>query len=190
MIQVQKKKKAKFNLASSFDKFSLKIEKEEIDVFKFNYKLILKDIDKDSFEELSRIVNNIRYFEKSSLHKKSQNLAKQLFMRGFDLSILDFSIKDININKSKNLKGLSLNTNIKLAPNFIFDIDKVKPIELLDKLDINFLLKISKPMFVAISSENPILALTRGYAKESNASLVYDIKVKSSSLYVNDKKIR
>ncbi|MCW8837161.1 MAG: YdgA family protein [Thiovulaceae bacterium] len=180
--------KAEFTSKSSFEELNLKTKLQEVDMLKFNYEVSLKDIDKDSFEELSKLLDSAKYGVDNQSTLKIEKSLQQLLMRGFDLKVSDFSIKNIKLNKKRNLEGASLKLGVKLASDS--NINFSKPIELLDKIKLDLLLNISKPMFVAVTQSNPIVALSQGYAKEKGNSLVYNIKIQNGSVSVNDKRVR
>ncbi|QFR50271.1 DUF945 domain-containing protein [Sulfurimonas lithotrophica] len=181
--------KAEFISKSSFEKLYLKTKQQELEISSFNYDVDLKDIDKDSFEELSKLLSLVKQDIDAKTSLKIQKLTQQLISRGFDLKVQDFSVKNMKINKTKDLEGITLKANIKL-PQMALNSNTIRPMELLDKIDLDIFLQISKPMFVAITQSAPIIALSQGYAKEQGNDLVYNIKMKNSKISVNDKRVR
>jgi hypothetical protein len=177
--------KAKIKSLTSFDKIKLMARMQELNVEKFNLDFSIGNIDKDSYEELSRLVNST---SDKDLNLEVQKQMREIAMRGFDLDIKDISVKNITINNTKDLKSASLKANIKLPQNVA--TSNVPINQMMDKLDVDMLLNISKPMFIAITRSAPIVALSQGFAKEQGDSLIYDVKMNKGSLVVNGKKIR
>ena len=99
----------------------------------------------------------------------------------------------------KNTISRELNADIDIVkspkankPQKYFITENPKPNHMTDFKRVRILnaLKISKPMFIAITRSAPIVALSQGFAKEQGDSLIYDVKMNKGSLVVNGKKIR
>ena len=183
-------KKAIVSSFSSLDNLSLMTSKQQVDISKVNYDIKVKNIDKDSFEELVKLFQTTKYQDEDTISLKAKKIIQKLLLRGFDFKVSDLSVKDMVINKTKNLETSKLGANIVFEPNNISNIDLSNAAKMLEKLKIDLFLDISNPMFTALSNSYPILSLARGYAKEKASSLVYDIKMLNGSISVNDKKIR
>ena len=182
--------KAKLSSKSSFDNLALNTKMQEADISGFSYDVVLDGIDKDAYEELSHLLDSVKYRSDYQASLKLQKEFQKLFVRGFELNISDFFIKNMKINKRRDLKGVSLTAAIKLPQNNITKINVFSSLELLNELDFNMHLNISKPMFVAITQSSPIVALSKAYAKEKGDYLVYDIKMHNGSVSVNNKRVR
>jgi len=179
--------KAKFSSKSSFEKFDITTKNESIYMKNFNFDTTLDGIDKDSYEELNVLLRKSSNLNDNTLSLKMQKLIEKLFLKGFELNIKDISIENIRLNKN-DLGTSSLKSNVKLPQNAV--TSKVRPMELINKIDIDMLINISKPMFKVITNSTPILAISQGYAKDNGNSLVYDLKVKDGSVTVNGKKVK
>jgi len=182
--------KAQLKAKISFDDLNFESKNQTVLLTDFNYDLLLKDIDKDTYEALSKLIESAKQKTDPSLESKIQKQLEQLFMRGFELQLYDLGIKKIMLNKVKDLEGISINSEIKLAPNSVSNINLLSAIGLLDKIDLDLYIEISKPLFVLITESNPMVALSQGYAKEKVNSLVYDIKMKKGAVSVNGKRIK
>ncbi len=179
---------AKFLSKASFEKFFLDAQNESVDVKNFNFDLALKDIDKDSYEELNNLLRSGANFNSSSMNYKLQKLFQELFLRGFTLDVKDISVENVRVDGKKDLGSSLLKANIKLPKNSSKSTSN--PMAVADKVVVDMLLDISKPMFEVLTKTTPAVALSRGFAKDQGDSLVFDVKVKDGSVTVNDKKVR
>lgn len=182
--------KAEFSSKSSFEKLNLDTKQQIAEITGFHYDVDLKGIDKDSFEEVNKLLNKTKYNTDYQINLKIQRLLQELFMRGFELDVSDFSVKNMKINKTKDLEGMNLKLNMKLPQSTTAKTNILNPMKVLDKIDLDLFLNISKPMFVAVTRSNPIVALSKGFAKSKGNSLIYDIKMKNGSVSVNGKRVR
>ncbi len=180
--------KAKLGSKSSFKKFDIEAKHESIKMRNFNFDTKIKGIDKDSYEELSELLRDANSLSSRSLNYKTQKIVQELVLRGFELDIDDISIERILINDSNDLGTSSLKADIKLPQNALGK--NARPAEMVEKIDVDMLLTISKPTFEIITKSSPIVGISKSFAKSNGDSMVYDVKVKDGSVTVNGKKVK
>jgi len=182
--------KAFFDTKTSVKEFTMSSKDGDIVLKKFNYEVNLKDIDKDSFEELRVLVSKIDTMNEIKLQKEIQTTLAKLFSKGLVLDLKDLSIDEIEIYNNKKSKGFSLKSNIVLKADKDFEKKlKTFPAKLANNLSIDTVFKISKSMFELVNKEAPISEMASKFAKEEGDKLVFEIKFIDSKLTVNGKKI-
>jgi len=175
---------------SSLEKFNIKSKDFDINATNLSYDVSVSGIDKDKLEELRLLLSNSSGVAKANLNKKIESTTVELLSKGLNLDISDFSIEDINYS-TENLKGFSINSTLKLKadPNLAKKIGNSQ-MQLLQGVDIDLNLKISKPIFRLITELNPMAFMVKSYAKEDGDSLLFNISFINSELKVNGKALR
>ncbi|WP_373071213.1 DUF945 family protein [Sulfurimonas sp.] len=156
---------------------------------KLAYDMAIKDIDKDAFEKLLDSFNKARGNNSVEIQLEIKKDMEKLVERGVTIELPEFSLKSVSYDNVKDLKGFNSNINFVLPPN-VLTPKLINPIQALDKIKLDIFLKISKELFTNISSSTPMVAITKGYAKDSGEDLVYDLKLENGSLTVNGEVIR
>jgi hypothetical protein len=173
-----KGKKAEFTSKLSLAKLKLSSFKERVELDGFRYDIALKDIDKDAYAELEKLTSDLKNIDDYRYSEKLQKITEKIMRRGFTLNLDELAFDNIKVS-DKDLSSTSLKAKVHLKEG-----------SELEKLEMDMLFKISKPLFGVVVSANPIVGLSQGFAKEQNNSFVYDIKLKDESLYVNGKRIK
>lgn len=181
--------KAEVYLKTKFGSLDISSSQNKILLNELVLDTAVKNIDKDAFEKLLDSVNKARTDDSAKMQLEIKKDMENLIARGLDIELPEFSLKNISYEKAKSLKGFNINANFVLPPNVL--IPQVKsPLQGLNKIKLDFFLKISKELFTNISSSTPMVAVAKGYAKDSGEDLVYDIKLENGSLTVNGEVIR
>ncbi len=184
-----KGQKAEVFLKTIFDSMDIKSVNERFVLNGFIYDMSLKNIDKDAFEKLLDTLNEARTDDSAKMQLKIKNDVETILARGIDIEIPDLSVKTVLLSGAKSLKGFSLKSKFILPPNILTPHVK-NPLHIMDKIKLDFFLKISKELFVKLSNSSPMIALTTGYAKDAKDNLVYDLKLNNGSLSLNGKVIK
>ena len=181
--------KAKFNSKTFFKKLVLKTSASDLIIKGFNYDISLKDIDKNVFEELSRLLEEAQTDLSQDLQLKISNSMITLFSKGLHLDIKDVSIDKLSKDNSAEVDAFSFRASLDIDAD-----DKLlkapKATAFMKNIKLDALIKISKDFFKMMNQELPVSMLASGFAKEVKNDYVFDIKFQDSKLKVNGKVIR
>jgi hypothetical protein len=157
----------------------------------FNYDVSIVDLDKDALEELQDILAETKTSQSETLELKMKESFITLLSRGVTLNIDDLSFKKLILDKTQDLKGISVHSQITfkedpaLANKLLYT-----PALLAQNLDTDIKLKISKEIFNKLNETTPVAALVMQYAKEEANNLVFEIIMHDGELMVNGRDIR
>lgn len=183
--------KAQFAGNSSFKELTFKTVRSDISLFDFNYKVVLKDVDKDAFEELKDLISKAKTNLSPELQSKISKSMFNIIAKGFVLDLKDISIDKISKNSVSATDAFSIKALLTVKP----DVNVVKnmntrPKEFIKNITLDSLMKISKDFFKMMNKEVPLSMIAGGFAKEVGNDYVFDIKFKDSKLNVNGKEIK
>jgi len=184
-----KGQKAEVNLKTTFDKMDINSAKEKFALNDFVFDMAFKNIDKDAFEKLINTINDAQTDDSAKMQLQIKQDVENVLSRGIDIKIPDLSVKSISMSDTKSLRGFSLNSLLVLPPNVLTSHVR-SPLQIMDKIKLEFFLKISKDLFTKMSNSSPMVAITKGYAKDLKDDLVYDVKLDKGSININGKVIR
>jgi len=184
-------KKAKFSGNSSFKELALKTSTSDISLFDFNYEVDLKDVDKDTFNELRDLISQSQTNLSPELQNKISKSIFKIMAKGFILDFKDISIDKISKDSQKAVDAFSLQALLKITAdtNLIKNI-KGNQAQLVKTITLDSYIKISKDFFKMINKEVPLSMIADGFAKEVGNDYVFDVKFKDSKLNVNGKEIK
>ncbi|MDD2904993.1 MAG: DUF945 family protein [Sulfurimonas sp.] len=157
----------------------------------FNYDVSIVDLDKDALEELQDILAETKTSQSETLELKMKESFITLLSRGVTLNIDDLSFQKLILDKTQDLKGISVHSQITfkedpaLANKLLYT-----PALLAQNLDTDIKLKISKEIFNKLNETTPVAALVMQYAKEEANNLVFEIIMHDGELMVNGRDIK
>jgi len=183
--------KAHFSSHSSFKELIFDMSTSDIELFGFNYSVSLKDIDKKSFEELSRLLPKVQNDSSKELQDKISKLLLDIITKGFTIDLKDMSLDKISKDSKKAVDAFSLKAllNVKQDPKLVNKI-KVRTSQIIKNTNFDAYIKISKDFFKMMNKEVPVSMIAGGFAKELKNDYIFDIKFKDSKLNVNGKAIK
>ncbi|MEA3227798.1 MAG: hypothetical protein U9P38_01875 [Campylobacterota bacterium] len=164
---------------NSFDSLEFTMDEKKFQFLDFNYSLNVTEIDKDSFMEFQdRLATDATDIEQIII---------KLLSKGIDISIDDFSIKNIVIN-NQSFDGF------KLSSKFLFAKDsdlankfKNNPIKIRSNIQTEMELHISKKIFNELVKTSSMIGLMKLYAKERGDNYIFKVMFKDDKLKVNSK---
>jgi len=183
--------KIQFSNKIKFDKFQIMNHNKNISLDSLNYDFMIKNIDKDSYEKLRSLLIESKYLQSKRLNHKISKTIIQIFAKGLEINLVDFSVENIDYFKNKNLNGfdfkgdLILKEDSSLANKTKYDNDL-----LMKNLDLKSSLNISTKLFNTLVKEFPLIMVAKIYAVESNGNFTYDVKLEDGHLNINDKLFR
>ncbi len=174
----------------TWDKLFVNTPKFITDLDGFKYEVSLAKIDKDSFESIMDLINQAKIIQTPQIQKQMDDNITVLLAKGLELKIVDFSVAKAIVNKTEDLDSFSLKADFILPPNTALIKKHVNPINIINKMEVDMLIKISKKMFTYFNEIQPLLGMTKDFAKEQNQDFVFDIKIYDGNVTVNDKPIQ
>lgn len=179
--------KAEFNSKLSFDNFLVHSSFEDLNISDFNYDISISEIDKDSLEELSVLISKAKSNSNVNETKQIKDKVLALFSKGLVIDIVDLSAKNIKLNK-ENLDGLSVKSNLVVKENpSLANSILYAPMTLVNYIDMNFRVALSKKIFSKIVSAQPMAIFAQRYAKKVGENIVFDFTFKDGNFKVNGK---
>ncbi|DAB29752.1 MAG TPA: hypothetical protein CFH84_08050 [Sulfurimonas sp. UBA12504] len=176
---------------SSFEQMQVDANALKASMEGFNYDISIVDLDKDALEELQDILGEAKNSQSEILELKMKESFIKLLSRGVTLNIDDFSFKKLVLDKTQDLKGISISSEITfkedpaLANKLLYT-----PALLAQNLDTDIKLKISKEIFNKINETTPIAALVLQYAKEEANNLVFEMIMHDGEVMINGRDIK
>jgi len=184
-------KKAQLYLKSSFENLNIKTSVASFGANNFNSVFTLKEIDKQSFEDL-RVLIALSKVQKSKYMQDM--IAKQSIMllsKGVVFEVGDFSLESFTLKNHKNIKGFKTTAKLVLAQDNSFAKRTNIPIDkILKDITLDAKLHFSKDMMHIIYKEVPLSNILKSFGKEQNDEFLFNIKFKNSHLSINDKIIK
>ncbi len=180
-------KKAEFDTKISFS--SLHVDSKELafQALNMNYNIAAFGIDKDALEELRVLISKSKALGSIDLATKITNSSINLLSKGLKVVIADFSTKNIKIDKL-DLDGFVVQSQLLVKEDKdLAKKIKYNPMYIAKNIDFNLNLKISKKIFIKITSVQPMLVLAQSYAKDAGDDLIFDVTLKNNELKVNGK---
>lgn len=183
--------KAEMYMKSSIEKIDFYSKQAEVNATNLNYDISISDVDKDSLEELRLLVADANSDITPEVAEKLRVVVIKLLSKGLTFDIPDLSVEKIILDKTQDLEGLKIKSNLvlKADPDFAQKVEQA-PMMLADSLDVKVNFKVSKPIFEMIGQMTPMAFVAQGYAKEEGNSLVYDITFVKGELLVNGKALQ
>ena len=180
--------KASFSMKSSIDKFDIKSNTSNIVLDKLNYEVDLKDIDKDSFEEMRVLISKSNTMNEPALQDKIQKSMIKLLSKGLVLDIKDISIDKISLDDKKDVDAFDFNAHLEIKedPDFLKNVN-TNPKAFLQNITLDSKLRASKDFFTVINQKLPLTTMAGGFAKEVGNDYVFELKFENSKLSVNGK---
>ncbi len=181
--------KAQMFAKSSFKDLTLKSKELNLKFSEFNYDISLDDIDKDSLEEFRVLLSKVRNgTQNDAFEEKIRNSLYKVLSYGARLDIADFSFKKIVLNEKENLEGLTLISSLVLHEDKNFAKKMTYfPIAIVQSIDTNIKLKISKKIFAKMLELNQMVSILQEYAKDEGSSVVFEIIFKNGEFRINGK---
>ncbi|MCF6330394.1 MAG: YdgA family protein [Sulfurimonas sp.] len=174
----------------TWDKLLVNTPKVITDLDSFKYEVSLTKIDKDSFESIMDLINQVKVNQTQQTQKQINDNIILLLSKGLELKIADLSVDKVTINKTEDLENFSLKADFILPPNTVLVNKQINPINIINEMKIDILIKISKKMFTYLDKTQPFLGIAKDFAKEQNQDFVFDIKIYDGNITVNDRAIQ
>jgi hypothetical protein len=176
---------------SSFKELGVKTKELNAKIYDFNYDISLSDLDKDALEEFQDIVTQAKNSPSNSLELQIRESLIKLISRGVTIGIDDFSFKKLVLDETKDLQGLSIHSQIffKEDPAFANKL-LYTPVLLIQNLDTDIKIKISKEIFNKINESAPMTTLAMEYAKAEGENFVFEITFHNGELLVNGRVLK
>jgi hypothetical protein len=182
---------AKMYAKSNFKEFGINTRELNVKVYDLNYDISLSDLDKDALEELQDVVTQAKQSPSNSLELQVRESLIKLLSRGLVLGIDDLSFKKLLLDDTKDLQGISIHSQIffkedaALANKLLYT-----PVLLIQNLDSDIKIKISKEIFNKINENAPMTTLAMEYAKVEGESYVFEISFHNGELLVNGRVLK
>lgn len=176
---------------STFKEFGISTKELNAKIYDLNYDISLSDLDKDALEELQNVVTQAKKSPSSSLELQIRESLIKLISRGLTLGIDDLSFKKLLLDDTKDLQGISIHSQI------FFKVDPAlankllyTPILLVQNIDTDIKIKISKEIFNKINENAPMTTLAMEYAKMVGENYVFEISFHNGELLVNGRVLK
>lgn len=181
-------KNARVSMKSSLKDLHINSKDVDFQSSSFKYGIALREMDKDSLSELRVVLSKLKYHSPTVLEDELNNALILLLSRGMKIDVDELSLNDIVLDNTQNLESISLQStlNINEDKNLALKVNYA-PLLLLSTVDTNIKLKLSKKIFALISASFPMLQVTRAYAKEDAANLIYELTFQNGKLKINGK---
>ncbi len=181
-------KKANFYSKTSFESFLVETNSTTINLNDFNYDISLNGVDKDSYEKVRTLLLQTDATYSDELRIEIQQSLVELFSRGIDLKITDFSLGSIATKTIQPIDGFVLKADIVIDEDIDMAKDMLSFTTLIAKnITIDSKIEFSKDMFSIINQEFPLTLFVLPFAKEDKNKMLFDLKFKDEKLRVNDK---
>ena len=173
-------KKAQLYLKSSFENLNITTPIASFNANNFNSVLTLREIDKQSFENL-RVLMALSKVQKSEYLQEM--IAKQsiiLLSKGVIFEVGDFSLENFTLKNHKNIKGFKTTAKLVLAQDNSFAKCTNIPIDkILKDITLDAKLRFSKDMMHIIYKEVPLSNMLKSFEKEQNDECLFNINLKT-----------
>ncbi len=183
--------KAQMSASSSLSDLSIKSDKIDIFMKEFMYDAAVHEMDKDSLEELRVITSKAKVSSSSVLQEDIQNAAVKLLSHGLKVDIARFSLDNVTLNQTEDLKGFDLKAKLEMKEDKDL-VQKVKlsPLLVANNLDMTINIKLSKQLYAKLNKGLPMSSMATAYAKESGNDVLFDITFLNGEFKVNGKALR
>ncbi len=184
--------KAELNAKSSLKTMSIKSDKVDVVMKDFAYDIAMNGLDKDSLEELRVIVSRVKVASSSNtLQKEIQDSVVKLLSHGLELDIAKFSLENITLNKSENLKGFDVKAKFKMKEDRDLATKiSLSPLLVSQNVDMSINIKLSKAIYAKLTNGLPVTSMANSYAREDGNSVVFDMTFINGEFRVNGKALR
>ncbi|WP_324172087.1 hypothetical protein [Sulfurimonas sp.] len=183
--------KAEFYTKSSFKEFEVKSDKLNLLLNGFNYDVSLDGVDKIAYEEFRKLTLNTKSNNSQAFEKELQEAIIKIFSKGLELNIADFSVKKLSLENETSIDAFSLMAKLNVKQdNDLAKKIKSSPMTLINNINIDSTIKLSKDFYVLINKKVPITGLANSFAKEEGNNLIFVIKLIDGKLSLNDKVIK
>ncbi len=180
--------KASFYSKSSFEHLFVETNSTTINLNGFNYDISLSEADKDSYEKLRILLLQADAAYTDDLGVEIQQSFIELFSKGVDLKIADFSLGSVATKNIQAIDGFGIKAEIVIDEDIAMAQDIVSFTTLISKnITIDSQVKFSKDLFSIINQEFPLTLFAAPYAIEHENKILFDLKFYDEKLRINDK---
>jgi hypothetical protein len=176
---------------TTFKELGISLKELNAKLYDFNYDISLGDLDKDALEELQDIVSQAKNSPSNSFELQIKESLIKLLSRGVTLGIDDFSFKKLLLDETEDLQGISIHSQITFKEDPALENKLLyTPILLIQNLDTEIKIKISKEIFNKINQNAPGTTLAMEYAKAEGDDYVFEISFHDGELLVNGRVLK
>lgn len=186
-------KKAKIDLESKTNLKALHLESKEaiFDMKDLESEILVKDLDKASFNLLSEYLRQADNTNLASTQEKVKSLLSELFAKGFTIKIPNISIKSMVMNQKDDFGGLKMDANLHVkADENLSQKIKTSPLLFLQNIEFHSDIKLSKAIYRKVLNTLPVANAIASYAKEQKDGVGFEIDLKDANLSINGKALK
>ena len=185
-------KKAQMFAKSSCKELTLKSKDLDFKSLGLNYDISLEGIDKDSLEEFRTLLTKAKNSSANDdFESEIRDSLFRVLSHGVTLNVADFSLNEVILNDKESLDGFSVVSTLVLREDKnLANKMSYFPIAIVQSIDTNVKIKISKKIFAKIVEMNSLLEIIKEYAKDEGSSLVFEITFNNGELRINGKALR
>jgi len=182
---------AELDTRASIEALNLDSQELNLDMSNFNMDMAVDSLDKVSFEETLELISKMKNLNDAAIEERLQESLGKLLSKGFVFSIADFSVEDILLEESEELKGFKIHNKTTLKPDADFMQKlQVSPLLLVSNVDIETKIRVSRQIYAKLTKERPLPQGFSEYVKEDGDDYIFDIVYKNASFSVNGKVLR
>jgi len=178
------------NLNSKTSLESLNIDSNilQVKLKKFNFDVAFNNLDKKLIENLQLLSEKSDFLSEKLYQQKWQNLLMNLFSRGLEVNVADFSVKDIFTKSRGDLKGFDMKGKVIVKEDPLLKSKiKISPLLAISDVDVLTNIRISKKIMDNLIREYGKFTPLMKYAKEDGDDLLFNMKFIDSKAILNGK---
>lgn len=176
---------------SSIEKLVFDSKELSIDIKNFNMDVALDGLDKESFKESVAVMSKLNKLNDPLLELKLKESLIQLFSKGLLFSVADFSVEEIALEGSEELKGFKVQSQTKLKADKDFAKKlQISPLLLVQNIDIVTKIRVSREIYAKITQKRGTLAMLQEYLKEDGNDYIFDLNFQNAQTTLNGKVLR
>ena len=181
--------KARFDTSSAFKQLLLKSDNEQLKTNNFNYDVVFYDIEKDTLEELNKLLSQSQVKNNFGLILDIKNSFLKLASKGLKIDINNFSLENIEY-KNEAFDGFIIKSkfHIKEDNNLVNKIS-YSPMLIMQSIAFDFNLKLSEKLFDNIASTTPLAIFAKPYAKKELNFLIFNSSFHKGEFKINGKSL-
>lgn len=183
--------KAEVNGRSSLKDLSIKSDKIDLVMKDFIYDMAINELDKDSLEELRVVMSQTKASSTTAVQEEIQNAVVKLMSHGLELDIAQFSLNNVTLNQTEDLKGFSVKTKLKIKEDKdLAQKIKISPLLVANNIDMTINVKLSQQLYAKLNNGVPMTGMTNNYAKNDGNNVLFDITFINGEFRINGQALR
>jgi len=173
---------------SSLSELTLDAKNEYFNMKNFNLDTGIRELNKESFEELLELLSKIDTIEDAMLEQKIQQRLYSLLSEGFIFNVADFSAQEVSFKEGEYLGGLKLQSQIELKKDKnLAQKLQISPLLLVENIELETNLTLSEDIYKIVLEQSNGISLPQEYIIKEDENYIFNLRFKDGVSTMNGK---